>query len=37
MPRENAFHIDTISIDPLLPLLVEGTMHGLKTKTAKTH
>jgi hypothetical protein len=36
MPRENAFHIETITIDPLLPLLLEVPMHGLKTKTAKT-
>jgi hypothetical protein len=31
--RENAFHIVTIAIDPLL---VEVPMHGLKTKTTKT-
>jgi hypothetical protein len=34
--RENAFHIVTIETDPLLPLLIEGTVHGLKSKTAKT-
>jgi hypothetical protein len=33
--RENAFHIVTIAIDPLLPLLVEVPMYGLKTKTSK--
>jgi hypothetical protein len=36
MSRENAFHIATIAIDPLLPLLVEMPLYGLKTKTTKT-
>ena len=36
MPRENAFHIVTVQIDPLLPLLIEVPLCGLKTKTAKT-